>query len=232
MGVDQEVWFAMVSPGFDGDVGFILVEVTVAIRGLVRSFLTQTDNPTVSGLSLAVDERSDSLWLTYEDRALVLRRQNILDNTRYWEQYDYIDSWDLLAEDSYYGLRVMQSDGQIDELERDSSSDFAYIEGTNRDAGTAISEMYWTSKKFVEIRRTVKDIRLERANLADQIEIDVITDRQTTPVSILANTKYAVLSYKTQGENVQFKITLTESDSAIELLTAREFFPTSRRKQE
>lgn len=231
LGTDQELWFAYVSPQFDGSQGFLLIELTQNVRGLVRSFLTQTDAPVVSSLSLAVDERSDSLWLTYQDRAMVLRKPSIIDGQRYWEQYDYTDSWPLLAEDTYYGLRAQTASGRLDELERDSTADFSPITGSNRDAGTVVSVIYWLSKKYSDVRRRIKNLLVEREDSSNTVAVDVITDRQTESVTVAANKKNANVSYKSQGETVQLKISMDEQDSAIDMVTVQEVTGTiSRRK--
>jgi hypothetical protein len=85
------IWFAGSSLAFASDAGAKPVELSAPIRGYVRQFLIDDSdiaNTDFTDARMAVDEATQSLWVTLGNRALVLRPPT-LGGTRQWEAYEF-----------------------------------------------------------------------------------------------------------------------------------------------
>lgn len=144
LGVDQELWLIKSAAGTRQDYGFPVEELSFEMRGAIRAYLTQTDAPDTAKIGIGVDLLTDSLWLTYENRALVYRRVTAIDGRRSWEYYEYAGTgWNKVALDHPFGIRAVRTTGQVDSLERTTGG--AAVRGTNRDGGSAMPEGKWQS---------------------------------------------------------------------------------------
>lgn len=153
LGADLEVWKLLIVRGSANDYGEPLIELTKGIRGKVREFLLQTETPDLTKLAIGVDERTDSLWLTYADRAMVLRRATVTDGQRAWEFYSYAGGdWAKWVFAENHGIKALRTTGQIDEFERRSDTN-AELTGTNRDGGSAMPTAYWEHAGRTDVAR-------------------------------------------------------------------------------
>jgi hypothetical protein len=144
VGVDQEVWLIKSAAGTRQDYGFPVEELTFEIRGAIREYLTQTAAPDLSKLGIGVDLLTDSLWVTYGNRAMVYRRTTAIDGRRSWEFYEYAGTgWNKISLDHPFGIRAVRVSGQFDSLERTAAG--ASVRGLLRDGGVAMPEGYWRS---------------------------------------------------------------------------------------
>lgn len=220
IGTDQECYMVDAQAVGAGDFSQSVQELTKPIRGLIRSFLTQTDSPDPQKLAVAVDWRQDSLWLVYANRALVYRRPSLLDDQRPWQRYQYAGSgWVRMADSGQYGLTVFRSDGTMDELEHDRSANFAPIVGTNRDGGNAAVQGYWTSAEDLETRRRWAKVTVHRKDRTQPVDIAVASfDRSwfTTSKTVPAGVEQVRLPRGNVGERHKLTIYMTETTDTIE----------------
>lgn len=232
IGTDTELYFVAALPQFNGEQGFRMEEVTREVRGLISSFLLASASPNLQRIQIGVDERSDSLWLLYNDRAMVLRRPSVIDGQRHWElyQYDNTTGWLRFCLDTYYGIRGIRSDGSTDEFEYDASNAWQGITGSTRDNGSAITNgIYWTSKTFHDISRRWYTVQVERSTMADTVSVTIVSDRATTTKTVATlkhNVKFGVGQ---QGFNHKVKLTLSTSSSPIGKVIVTERYPSGRR---
>ncbi|MBS1721402.1 MAG: hypothetical protein JSS66_00175 [Armatimonadetes bacterium] len=225
----QSVYFVTVDDSFNGNTGFLYYEVTRNVRGLMKSFLTNSvlTNPEV--VMMGVDHRSDALWIVYASRAMVYRRPSLVDGQRQWELYEYnIGSsdfdiastfhWVKLNFSQDWGIRAIRINGVIDELEYDSSQHFEPITGTNRDGGSAVfsDKIYWQSKRF-DFDRAMRlfGVRVIRDDSTDQPTFIVDSDRQTDSCSYAVGKNQLRFSPMTRGYTFQIKIKVPESAEAL-----------------
>ena len=91
----EGVWFVGLWQIYASDSGARPTELSASIRGFLRTFLlypqqTEFGFTDFSGLRLAVDEATQSLWVVLGNRALVLRPPNPAANgARQWEPYQF-----------------------------------------------------------------------------------------------------------------------------------------------
>ena len=229
--------FIQVGNNFDGANGFRITELSSMIRGTLRSFLVDGQSALsitdFSGVRMAFDESNRSLWTVLGKRAVVWRRPALMDGNRQWELYEYNTGGSstqikYLAFSSRYRQIWARSTGEIDENEWNSSTR-SYITGTNRDAGNAIGSIYWQSKKYLDVPRRISHVLCERGSKADTPTITVISDRQTTSLTLTANKDAVKFGALQQGRNHQFKIAITENSSAVKRLEVEEHGVISRR---
>lgn len=133
----EGVYFVQVDQSFDGNQGFRLVEVSTAIRGLIKSYAS------TSTVRIGRDEHLDAVWIIDTDDAFVLRRPSLIDGQRQWERYNFSgEAWSYLAFTSDYYKRVIGSDGDIVQVEYSSPTSY-YTTYKGTDAGC-----YWQSKDY------------------------------------------------------------------------------------
>jgi len=232
IGTDTELYFIAAQSQFNGEQGFILEEVTRDVRGLISSFLLASASPNLQRIQMGVDERSDSLWLMYNDRAMVLRRPSIIDGQRHFELYkfDNTTGWLRFCFDTYYGIRGIRTDGSTDEFIYSASNAWQVITGATRDNGSAITNgIYWTSKTFHDINRRLYTVQVERSTMADTVDVTIVSDRATTTKTIATlkhNVKFGIVQ---QGFNHKVKLTLSTNSSAIGKVVLTERYPSGRR---
>lgn len=195
-----------------------IVDLTKFQRGLIQSFLLDGQTLTISDYRtkarIFVDETTDSLWVILHKRAMVLRRP-AADGNRHWELYEYnTNSASILypAPSVKYGLRCLMSDGNFVELERTSG---VAITGTNRDDTRAMTAPYWTSKTFTGQNRRIFRFGIFRDTMTDTPSVQITSTRQTISYSTASGKHFTKIGALQQGEDHTFKITGTESGSAI-----------------
>lgn len=216
----ESVWFVVAASDYN-DVQYSRVELTAAVRGQLKSFLFGGSAPTVDLVHVFADERDDALWVTYQNKAMVLRRRNFVDKNRPWEFHQYnlnsprfLSHWSSHIE---HGLRVLRDDCRLLEAERRKSTNFTPIEGTNRDDGNAPASMYWQSGKFVGDNRRAMRVRLQRLDETETVVVTDYCDRTPAGASCTVGVgeKHARFDQFAQGWNHQFRIALTEGQDGI-----------------
>lgn len=222
---DLELWFANAYPGFDGVAGFRYDELSQPIRGMIRQFLAPTSSAL---LTVATDERSDSLWITYLDKAIVYRRPSLVNGKRHFEFYQYNHPWTHHAFHPEYGIRSMGASGRFDEREYNSASSFTPIVSALRDAGSAITSMYWTSKEFSDVNRRVSNVLLEREDPSLPVTVQVLSERSTNSRTFPANTKHQRFWIDSQGWQLVYKIVLDDEQAIVTKAVVDENGPSSR----
>lgn len=230
---DQEVWMVIAGQSDQAEYGDMLMELTASCRGLVRSFLTQTDAPDVTQLSIHVDEKSDSLWVCYSNRALVLRRRSILDTKRYWHRHEYAAglTWNRWTSCSRWGLRTFRTAGQIDEVDRNSTTG-AEIGGVNRDAGAAMPTGRWRSGKMLGLRRRWFAAKVYRSPMTNPVTVKVVNNSGTV-TNVLAGTKLNTrLRSVARGTEFQLQIDVSETTDVIDKVLIEEWVPAGKRRRE
>ena len=157
-------YLVQVDQSFDGDQGFRLIELTLDIRGLIKTYFTAP--------RLIADENLDALWIIGGDDALVLRRPSIVNGRRMWERYRYAKYTTELenlvvsyaASSVKRGKQVVSSGGDVIQLEYDQSgtgylTDGAGANGASRlplgNYTTQTYASYWKSKDFIGPNRRV-----------------------------------------------------------------------------
>ena len=158
VGKDQEVYEMSQAVVSQGEYARAVTELSRNVRGLVRSFLTQTDNPDRLQIKCFVDWRTDSLWLTYANRAMVYRRPSMIDGDRAWECYVYdTASFVRWCPARDWGLRAFDNSGRMFEVEYNSSSNFSKRNTAGRDNGlepTLNSAWFWSADVLSDETRT------------------------------------------------------------------------------
>lgn len=224
----QNVWFAVVSNDFNGRDGFQLVELSEAIRGNIRTFLTATATPTIGHMHMVVDEREEALWLIYRNRAFIFRKPSLLDGKRHWERYAYTvpsnNYWIHWAADTKWGLRGFRGTGQIDEVERDSSANFEPIEGALRDGGAAepTDGTYWEGRTHIGRNRRVVRVMVDRDSLTDLVKVTASATRNAQTVTLASGKRWAGFHFLTQGWEITYRITLPVNSSPVNGLVCEE----------
>lgn len=218
LGTDQEVWLIKSATGIREDYGFPTQELTANERGLVRSFLTQTDSPDEALLCMGVDVLSDSLWLTYGSRAMVYRRMNPIDQARGWECYEYAGGgWLRVAFDNPYGIRAIRSNGKFDSLERTTTG--AAVRGNLRDGGNAMPDGSWQSGVFQTERARVFAV-IAHGTAGAQIRVMVDSDDGANTYTIPAGKRRARMKMNQRGVNHVFTVKLAESEGPVSAIEA------------
>jgi|GEM_PF-2285448 len=231
LGQDQEVW--MVIAGQSAEYGDVLFELTAPCRGLIRQELTQTDTPDLTQLSIHADEYSDSLWVCYSNRAMVLRRPSQLDGKRHWHPHQYAAglTWVRWTWAAGYGLRAIRSTGEIDEISRNSATGAA-IRGLLRDAGTAMPTGHWRSGKLVGIRRRWFAAQVFRTPMTNAVTVKVLTEAGTVTNIVAATKLYKRLTSVPRSKWYQLQVDVSESTDAVEKVVIEEWGPMGKRRRE
>jgi phenylpyruvate tautomerase PptA (4-oxalocrotonate tautomerase family) len=176
-------------------------ELAPGVRGLVSSFL----GTTLSSVEFAIDEGRDALWVVYGKKALVLRRPNLLEKERPWEQYTFTMD-ETIYRMQFTGKRRtkwIRSDGKLDDVEYDSQAST----WLTTDNGAAIAS-YWTSKVFYGPNRRIDQVTLDRETITDPATITAYSERYTSGNSrtIAASTRTARFGALQTGTRHWFKI--------------------------
>jgi hypothetical protein len=216
LGVDQEVWHIKSAAGTREDFGFPMEELTRDVRGFIRQHLTQTDTPDSTLLTIGVDSLTDSLWVTYANRAMVYRKASAVDGGRGWEFYEYAGTgWHRVALDHPYGIRAVRTTGQVDALERTSGG--APIRGLNRDGGLAMPEGKWKSARLVSPR-----VRLFQATIhpepAQNVRLEIQSDEGANTYTVAAGKQRKRLNQNQKGLNHTVTVLLGESEGPVSLI--------------
>lgn len=229
----KSIWFVQVQDDFDGQDGYRSYELSATIRGWMLSFLTQTNTPDPLLLRMFNNPRDDSLWIVYGPRALVYRPKSEFNNTRYWEKYLYSGSgWLALAACERLGIRAVSTSGTVDELELNSESGFAPIEGASRDGGAAMPTdgTYWTSKQFFGQNRRVFNVEVLRGTLADTPKVKVVSTRTTTTKTYASGKRFVRFPATQQGSSHQYTVILPANPTGrITGLICTEFVPSGKK---
>lgn len=241
----EGVWFVQVTNGFFGDRsgGYLVQELSKGIRGFVRSFLFDGQSITdTSKVRVAVDEATDSLLIVVNNRALRLGRPNALSGAREWEAHVFTlgtnESIAFVSGSPRRRLRwirqsasVSQNSGQIDDVFWDSVGN-AWIEGTNRDGGNAMTSIYWKSKTFAyDQTARVNHVLVERQSYSNTPSITCASTRQTATKTLASGKYHTRFGALQSGREHQFTITMSEGDGAIYRLQVELFGPDSDREQ-
>lgn len=196
------------------------------------SALSLTDFSTAQVL---YDERQDALWVVMGLRAMVLRRRNILDGVRYWEHYEYTTGGATVTmrygcSSPKWGLRVMRSNGKLDELEFNSNTR-AFVSGSNSDGGSAAPAGYWESKTFKGPNQRINFVAVERDDLTDTPTVTVYSSRTPagTAIALASGSKGTRFLPTDQGETYRVRVSLAETYEPIRRLKI-ELFAAGRRR--
>ena len=210
------VWFVTVSPLFDGNEGYALEELSIKERGAIKDPLFGTATPTADDIFITVDHREDTLRISYHNKAVILRRPSLLDGERDWIPYAYDTpgNWVQWDSNSDYGIRALRSTGEFDEVEYDSSDNFAPIAGLLRDGGNAV-EGFWTSKTWVDDNKRVARARVIRDNKADIPKVKIESDRSTNERTPLSGREEVRFPIQQQGREHTITVTLSDNSEPI-----------------
>jgi hypothetical protein len=229
VGTDQEIWFVQAVAGVREDFGYPVYSLTEAVRGMVRDKLTQTASPDVNKLRIGIDERTDSLWLTYENRAMVLRRANLIDGKRAWEFYEYAGGpWLRSVFADRFGHFALRASGAVDIFEFTTSG--AAITGTNRDGGSAMPQARWKSPKMLGVRRRVRGAKVTKPAGATAT-VEVASDDLIRAYAYAGAQPYRRFSQNQTGRDVVVTVLLGEADGPVSLIALEEFARQERRDE-
>lgn len=225
----ESVWFLVAGADFGtSEPSFSLIELTAGIRGKLKTFLFQSSAPTVDKVYIFHDQRDDALWVTFQNRAMVLRRKNIFNKGRAWEFYTYnitsgtLTDWVARQE---HGLRCLKSDGSLYEAERRKSTNFTEITGTGRDDGGNVpADRYWESGEFFGPRRRSFRARVERRTDSEPVSVTAYTDREPSGqiITIAATDKYKRFGQFAMGQSHRYRLIVTEAQAGVQLLEIEE----------
>lgn len=213
----ESVWYASAEPTFDGEQGFLLVELTESVRGLVREFLLENASP--ADLRVAVSDRTDTLFVIAKNRAIALRRKSIIDGRRFWEKHEW--NMTAAAEVSFgeKGDRWIRSNGYFDENEWDTAQEQFIAPSFNMDGGRPLkSKAFWQSKVF-QSPASSYIVRVERTtpNLSSKHSVKVISKRREKEKEWESGKKIVRFGPLQQGQHHQVKIIFNrETDTPIE----------------
>lgn len=216
---DGQVRFAVADPSFTGDTGSndYLLSTAIQVGGMSASTFLR-DGQGLTDFSTArvfIDQATDSLWVVMKFNALVLRRPHPeTGGARQWEAYTYPTNQTYTAASTKRWLKCLTSTGSLIELERNSATG-ANITGTLRDAGTAISSLFWQSGTFVAPNSRVKRIRVERDTWANTPTATIASDRQTSSVTATSGRPWLDFGPLQQGSNHVIKIAISENDDPV-----------------
>lgn len=223
----QGLYFYRVDRSF-GDSPPRAVEISAGIRGAIKDFLvdTQTGVAGFSTARMAVDPASDSLWIVNGSRAIVLRKESLLDGARQWEFYDYNlgdpdTTIKYITSSPRWRLKWMRSDASLDEPDWNTTDDEA-IEGSNRDGGNPVEDIYWHSKVFSGKRRRVFRIWVDKATSTDSLKIEVTTGSTVREYQVQSTAKWVKIHPDQRDENISYRIILEESSGEIYGIIAEE----------
>lgn len=216
----ESCWYASVQPSFDGEQGFVLIELSESIRGLIKSFLLSQSGITKEDIRVGTSDRTDALYIIAGKRALVFRRASVVDGKRFWELYE----WNIpsnvqeISFDEVRGDRWLRAAGEFDENEWDTAAE-DWIE---KDAGNTIKNVYWHSKTWhspsnscvIRVYRTTDDLESRHA-------IEVVSTRKTQQKNWPQGDRVVRFNPLQQGHHHSFKVIFNKnSDSAIRYIAA------------
>lgn len=214
----------IVVDGAQGEYAYNVVEFSRDVQTYIKEWLFGGD---ISGVNrnqveLFVDDIDDAVWIVYGNRALVNRRRSSVSETRNWEPYEYAGQGFAHVEASpVHGVRAVGYDGAIYDIEYDSQAGFATIEGTYRDAGREMPVGHWRSKKFYGTPNAgsgnsrIKRVFVNREDLDDTPSVTVTSTYGVSTVSPAAGKVWVGVGNSQQGNNHQFEIEVSESQSPI-----------------
>lgn len=229
VGTDQEIWFVQAVAGVREDFGYPVYSLTEAVRGMVREKLTQTENPDVNKLRIGIDERTDSLWLTYESRAMVLRRANLIDGKRSWEFYEYAGGpWLTSVFADRYGHFAVRASGAVDIFEFGTGG--AAITGTNRDGGSAMPQAQWLSSRMPGPRRRVRGALVTKAPGSTCL-LEIRSDALNQVYAFAAGRPYRRFSQNQVGRDHAVMVLLNEGDGPVSLIALEEVARSERKDE-
>jgi hypothetical protein len=240
----EGIYLAQEDPYFLNTTHYKVVELTTAVRGLLKAFLIDGQGlADFSSLRMGVDENRDALWVVAGHRAMVYRRPSLVDQERHWELYDYgipaSGSIAYLAFSTKWRMRWIRSSGEMDELEYNSANG-SWITGVDADAGSPLNGgIYWTSKTFTGPNRRMSRIRIDRQNLADTPTVRDLCTRKawlnsTNPgaypvpyasVTAAAGRYHARFGMNTRGYEHQFTVVLPDGSGYVRRLEIDESGP-------
>lgn len=162
----------------------------------------------------------------------MLRRPSILDGERPWEfaEWNFGGSYTV----PYLGFSTkrrsvtMSSDGRLLEHEWNSSTG-AWITGSNRDGGNAITSAYWQSKIFVGPNRRVANVYVERDSYSDTPTVTITSSRTTASYTLTSGKRHFRAGPLVQGWDQQFKVELQENSSPVRRVEVTEYVPGGKR---
>lgn len=214
----DEVIFLSVVDATD-DRGSRGVPIDLDIKGLVRSYLLDGQSLTSASIRVWVDPRANTLWIAAGLRGLCYRRPSVIDGDRQWEKRLFTMSGGAIsyvAIDPTRYQRWIRSTGQFDENEWNSSTS-ALIEGTNRDGGSAMTAMYWTSRVYAGENTRLDTVFVDRDTLSNTPTITAYCTRQPSGQArtLASGARYVRFSHLQSGFEHSLKIAFSEGDAAI-----------------
>lgn len=226
----KTVYFISSMPIEAGVYSFPPVELSADIRGTLTSKLFGS-SPTLEDVYVRYDAIQDALWVTYHDKAAVLRKPSLVDGERFWEFYDYTITgnpvqWDLSQD---YGIRAFRSTGEIDDFEYDSA-DLSVIDGALRDGGSAVTG-YWESKEFVVNNQRVRHALVDREDLTDTPTVTITSSRATNAKTCESGKRRIKYPITAQGTEHKVKVTLSDNSDPINYISL-EVVPAGNRTNE
>jgi hypothetical protein len=216
LGVDQELWLIKSAAGTRQDYGFPVEELSFEVRGGIRTYLTQTASPDTAKMGIGVDVLTDSLWLTYENRAMVYRRVTAIDGRRSWEYYEYAGTgWNKIALDHPFGIRAVRTTGQFDSLERTAAG--ADVRGLLRDGGVAMPEGKWQSGVISTPRVRVFAAIMRGAENGSS-RLTVASTEHTATYTLLANKRRLRFAMEQKGLEHSVTVLMTEAEGPLSMV--------------
>lgn len=232
MTAQGELWEAAVTNDFNGQTGFRLSELGIEVRSVLQSFLALQSLTDFTSARMAMDDATDTLRIYIGVYALVLGRESVEDGTRDWQVFQYVANVGYIAFSTQRRMRWIRSTGQMDESDWDSSAG-AFIEGTNRDGGSAMpaSSIYWESKTITyDAPWRINAVSLERGNYSNTPTIQVFSSRQTDSRTYASGKRFVRFGPLQQGWEHAFKISGAEGDAPIKRCIVEAFGPIGSRE--
>jgi hypothetical protein len=189
-----------------------VVELTVSIRGKMKTFLLDAQTLTAASIRVGVDEARDALWIVCGKRAMVLRKASLIDSKRQWEFYVY----PLATNISYttaQGMKAQQASGVVNEIEKTLSTG-AFITGDADGAGGLVPVGTW-SKVISTPWKRISQITVNRSTVTEAIPLSVTSDRLTTSATIASHRNYVGFPAKQQGLRHTVTISVPVSTGGI-----------------
>lgn len=201
--------------------GLLIRELSAEMRGLMREWLFDGSAPSESLLQVGVCELDGSLWVAHGRKALIRRRPDpVTGEVIGWEQYEYTEvtagvnfvKWCWSSR--WFSPVLLESTGDMSEVEYDRSANFVPIIGDLRDRGLEVTG-YWRSKDFSGGWRAIGTMKMLRENQADEYQVTVISDRLTKDYFIRAQ-KFSQRALPVQqGYDHSFKIHISSRKGAV-----------------
>lgn len=231
----EGLYLYQVASNFDGDSGYRVDELTKGIRpSLVDFLLTPQSLSNFSTAIVSYEPNTDSLWLIVGKRAMRLPRPSLVSDVREWEFYEYgVDSSETIqyvATSVRTRMKWARSNGKFDENEYNTNTG-AYITGSSRDGGNAMTAPFWKSKVFTGPRRRILWVQVDKQTAANTPAIQVISDDATASKTYAANKNFVHLGLTNTGKKHQFKLTWTEGDGYYSRIIFYESGPIGDRRR-